>query len=88
MQRIALRRQRVKRSLRYLAGNLHIGVYQHLQGGLYLVADCLLLCGVKAFQYGAFFLRRFPLLLKLTEMPVDLGNQFACGGADGFKGCL
>ena len=88
LQDISLCCQRVKRSLRYLAGNLHIGVHQHLQGGLYLVADRLLLFGVKAFKYGAFFLRRFPLLLKLTEMPVNLGNQFACGGADGFKGSL
>ena len=55
---------------------------------MYLVADRLLLFGGKAFKYGAFLLRRFPLLLKLTEMPVNLGNQFACGGSDGFKGSL
>lgn len=55
---------------------------------MYLVADRLLLFVGKAFKYRAFFLRRFPLLLKLTEMPVNLGNQLACGGADGFKGSL
>ena len=42
LQDISLCRQRVKRTLRYLTGELHIGIYQHLQGGLYLVPDRLL----------------------------------------------
>lgn len=42
LQDISLCRQRIKRTLRYLTGELHIGIYQHLQGGLYLVPDRLL----------------------------------------------
>ena len=42
LQDVSLCRQRVKRTLRYLTGEPHIGIYQHLQGGLYLVPDRLL----------------------------------------------